>query len=630
MYHKIKNIQFIFFFFIIASLVFLSRQIQINYIKKFSDKFYIFTDPILSNPDGYHFLTQIKNQLINESSIIEKLFSNDFLTLIYVILFSLFSNISLPELIMVSSPFFVLLTFVSIYFFFNSIVDKKLALLISFTSILSEVFYFRSSVLFFDTDVLIIFFYFIILFNLSLFFKKNLTSNQFYLFSIFFLLNYILFSYHYLESIFPIIYIILLVYIFLLINQKIISKFLVLLFFFLITYFFYGDVFLIDEFLRKNEVYSSIRSNDQANLITQAESVSELQILNLFELEKVLFRFNSYGLLSILSFIGINIYIKNNLSKIILFFPFLVFLYGTLTSGIRFLIYVAPFIYFGLFYIINYVSKKLLEKYKIKTELFSYFLYSVIIFFIWNFSFASCSEGFSINCKQKYSPNPYFDKNIIKGILKFNNIDEEYNIITSPDYGYLIDYYTKTKSVANGERLAVENLYSFFYSKDKPTNKKIKEKYKIKNQNENYIYFTRDFIKWWPTITKLNSTKNDKVSQIIEFDCNKIKKKELSCVSDTGIKSVINLYKGSIDKSDLIYKVIINSKKNYSESILNKDGKVIIVFTPELKHKNLYAIFPSEFENLTFIKYFFSKISNVDIDLVEDGWPYYRTYRVNR
>ena len=73
-----------------------------------------------------------------------------------------------------------------------------------------------------------------------------------------------------------------------------------------------------------------------------------------------------------------------------------------------------------------------------------------------------------------------------------------------------------------------------------------------------------------------------------------------------------------------------NSKKNYSESILNKDGKVIIVFTPELKHKNLYAIFPSEFENLTFIKYFFSKISNVDIDLVEDGWPYYRTYRVNR
>ena len=307
MYNKFKNIQFIFFFFIIASLVFLSRQIQINYIKKFSDKFYIFTDPILSNPDGYHFLTQIKNQLINESSLTEKLFSNDLLTFIYVFLSSLFSNISLPELIMVSSPFFVLLTFVSIYFFFNSIVDKKLALLISFTSILSEVFYFRSSALFFDTDVLIIFFYFIILFNVSLFFKKNLTSNQFYLFSIFFFLNYILFSYHYLESIFPILYIILLVYIFLLIDQKKISKFLVLLLYFLITYFFYGDIFLIDEFLRKNEVYSSIRSNDQFNLITQAESVSELKILNLFELEKVLFRFNSYGLLSILSFIGIKI-----------------------------------------------------------------------------------------------------------------------------------------------------------------------------------------------------------------------------------------------------------------------------------------------------------------------------------
>ena len=84
---KYKNTVFFFFLFLISSIVFLSRQIQINYIKKFPDNYYIFTDPILSNPDAYYFLAQIKNQLVNESSLFEKLFSNDLLTFIYIILF---------------------------------------------------------------------------------------------------------------------------------------------------------------------------------------------------------------------------------------------------------------------------------------------------------------------------------------------------------------------------------------------------------------------------------------------------------------------------------------------------------------------------------------------------------------
>ena len=442
MFLKYKNTVFFFFLFLISSIVFLSRQIQINYIKKFPDNNYIFTDPILSNPDAYYFLAQIKNQLINESSLFEKLFSNDLLTFIYIFLFNILDSISLPELIVISSPYFVLLTFISIYLFFSSIVNRKLAIIISFSSILSEIFFFRSSVLFFFIDVLIIFFYFIALFNLSLFFNKNLSQKQFYLVSISFLINFILFSFHYLENIFPILFILSLTYIFILIDQKKINKFIILLFFFIVTYLFYGDIFLVDDFLSKNETYSSIKLNDNSSLISQAESVSELKILNLFQLENVLFTINTYGLLSLLSFIGIIIYIKNNLLKIILFFPFLVFFYGTLTSGVRFLIYVAPFIYFGLFYLIHYVLKKLLAKYQIKIEHLSYFFYLLAICFIWKISFASCIGNFSIACKQKYSPKPYFNKNIVKGILKFNNINEKYNIITSPDYGYLIDYYT--------------------------------------------------------------------------------------------------------------------------------------------------------------------------------------------
>ena len=84
-----------------------------------------------------------------------------------------------------------------------------------------------------------------------------------------------------------------------------------------------------------------------------------------------------------------------------------------------------------------------------------------------------------------------------------------------------------------------------------------------------------------------------------------------------------------IDKSNLTYKLIINSKKNYSERILNENGKVILVYSPELKYDNLYAIFPKEFENLIFIKYFFSIVKNSNVELIDDGWPYYRNYILN-
>ena len=53
-----------------------------------------------------------------------------------------------------------------------------------------------------------------------------------------------------------------------------------------------------------------------------------------------------------------------------------------------------------------------------------------------------------------------------------------------------------------------------------------------------------------------------------------------------------------------------------------------MVYSPELKYDNLYVVFPKEFESLIFIKYFFSKVENANVSLVDDGWPYYRTYEV--
>ena len=123
MLRKYENIIFIFVIFFTSSLVFLSRQIQINYINKFPKKFFIFNDPIF-NPDGYYFLTNIKNQLINNIGFFEKFFSKDLLTLIYLFLFDLLGDRTLPEIVMLTSPYFVLVTFFGIFFFFKSIIGK--------------------------------------------------------------------------------------------------------------------------------------------------------------------------------------------------------------------------------------------------------------------------------------------------------------------------------------------------------------------------------------------------------------------------------------------------------------------------------------------------------------------------
>ena len=93
---------------------------------------------------------------------------------------------------------------------------------------------------------------------------------------------------------------------------------------------------------------------------------------------------------------------------------------------------------------------------------------------------------------------------------------------------------------------------------------------------------------------------------------------------------MINLNNGYIGNSNLIYKIIINSKSNYIEKILNEDGKAIIVYTPDLKYQNLYAIFPKKYANSFFIKHFFSKVNNNSIELIDDGWPIYRTYKLKK
>ena len=140
---------------------------------------------------------------------------------------------------------------------------------------------------------------------------------------------------------------------------------------------------------------------------------------------------------------------------------------------------------------------------------------------------------------------------------------------------------------------------------------------------------TNDFIKWWPTIVKLSSNEVKKTPQIIQFTCKENKESILKCNSKTGITSKVNLKLGTIDEKKILNKLIIHSKNEYSEKLFHSNGSVILVYTPSLKHTNLTAIFPKESQDLLFIKYFFFNDDDENIKLIDDGWPNYRTYKVN-
>ena len=626
MFKKYENNFFIFIFFFTSILVFFSRYLQIIFVRKNKEQFYLFEDPIFINPDAYYYLGTIKNKILDNTSFFEKLLSDNFLSSLFLILHGVFNNSNILEIIMLSQPYLVVITFLSIFLFFSSLSNKFIALLSSFIYTLSDLFIARSSVLFFDTDTFNIFYFFSILYVISLYFKEDLSRKNFYLLSLIVLILFFLFSFHYSKSVFSILFFFILSFSFFFIKQRKVDLFVVLFLFILISLFFYGNG-LIESTLTLNEAYSSGQAIEDNKLVSISSTVSELKLLSVLEIEKLLFYKSFNGLFLFLSVGGIVLFIKNNLKKFIFLIPFFIFGYLSLTKGMRFLIYTAPYIYFGIFYLLNFISYKFKAIFGYRTS--KKIIYVFLFVLIWQNSFASCKNYFKGQCSQTSNIKPYFNKNIVKGIIRIKNFSDSFNIISAWDYGYLIDFYSNSKFELNPGMAFKKNKFDIFYSNKDLNRKKIQSEFNFKNQADNYIFLTNDFIKWWPTIAKLNSNEDEKTPQIIQFSCKENEKRILKCNSKTGIKTEVNLKFGTIDEKKILYKLITHSKNGYSEKLFNSEGSVILIYTPSLRHTNLTAIFPKEFEDLFFIKYFFFNNYNENIKLVDDSWPNYRTYKVN-
>lgn len=625
-----NNIFFTFLFLITFVLVYLSRSFQIDFIKNNPNLFYIFDEPIFTNPDAYFFLNNIKEQILSQNTFFEKLFTSDLLTGIFVFIYYQFENISLPEIVFIFSPYFVLICFFSTFLFFSILgKNSNLALLTSFAFVLSNIVVTRSSALYFDTDILNLFLFFLILYFFGKLYDDKISEKELLVYSLLIIFFNAIFIYHYPKEIFSLIFLFMMIVTFCVIENKILNKVSILILFSsTILVCFNG---LENFFINLNEKHSIYTNSQVSNQMVNSpisETVGELKKYSIFEIEKFLFSKNLGGFCLFLSMVGISIFSYLNKRKIILFLPVFIFLYLTYKFGIRFIIYIIPYIYFGFFFLIylflNFINVLLKKKFsKIKN------LFLILgIICSWNLSIASCHNFVSNNCNLKLSIEPYFDTEIVKGIVKFNNLEDEYNIITSLDYGYLIDYYTNSSFHTNPGHAFVENKYSIFFSETKITNSNLKDELGISNNHNNYLFLTKDFIEWWPTINNFYRKKEDEGSIILGFSCIKSDKLIMYCISKDGLKSQINLENGAVDGSRIIYKVITYNGENTKENIINKEGLLTIVYSPRSRSDNLFAIFPRKYDEKNFIKYFMYSKYDKHIRLIENNWPHYKILEI--
>ena len=538
----------------------------------------------------------------------------------------IFDGLNLPELVFLSSPYFVILLFLSIFFLFKNISNKYLAVLVSFLTLFSSVIFFRTSVLFLDTDVLNLTFFFLILFLISLLLDKEVHLKNYYIILISIILLNQIFAFHYPKPIFSIIFFIMTTFSVFLTKIGNKQKLIFLSLFFLTILARYGFSFYqetIDLLLtyQGGQIISETTGNSLSS------SVSELKLYSIFEIEKFIFYRNYYGVAIIFSLVGLLIFLLQKKSKIILFLPFIVFTYLTFNIGIRFIVYVIPFFYFGFLYTVYYSFYLLKQKVGFSSEILEIVFSILIIFYIWN-NYYLLKGLFYKKVEINYTYKPYFNKEIVKGIIKTNNISNDYNLYTAWDYGYLISYYSKSKNHLHPGDAFKNSKFKIFYSKQKVDNALINQQFDTKEKNENYLFVTKDFIKWWPTINDIYKSKDDVESNIIVFNCNIQKNNILKCKSKEGIQSTIDIEKGEIDGSKILHKLITNIGNSSVARIFNEDGSVLIVYSPELKKNNIYAIFPKIYNNKNFIRYFFEAKSDKNLELVDNNWPYYRTYKV--
>ena len=95
---------------------------------------------------------------------------------------------------------------------------------------------------------------------------------------------------------------------------------------------------------------------------------------------------------------------------------------------------------------------------------------------------------FKGQCNQTSNIKPYFNKKVVKGIIRINNFSESFNIISAWDYGYLIDFYSNSKFELNPGMAFRKNKFDIFYSNKDINSKIFQSEFNLKIRIKFYFF----------------------------------------------------------------------------------------------------------------------------------------------
>ncbi|MEF3254238.1 MAG: hypothetical protein K6348_01535 [Deferribacterales bacterium] len=582
----------------------------------------------------YKYRVEADNLLVFMINKFGKLIVNYYLSSIYIVI--------------ITSSLFI----IPLFLYFYSIAGPSVAILSAFMTTFSYAYFYRTFLGRVDTDALNLFFPFIISYLIYLITKINGVKR--YILAVFMGLNGYLFMWWYKYPGFILIYAFLM-FIYLIINRMGILKTIILTSIFVvcsdpryfligldnIKYFVFGSKYFAGEGIKD----SGIVWPNIAEFIgeTQRKGVNEIFI-----------HASGNSIIGVVGLIGMFIMLLKKKSSIIPLSPILVLGLISFKSGLRFTMYLSPFVYAGLGYLIYFLSEYFFRNVaKIFEQYVKYFanIASTIISIITSVFLFIYFSGVM------YKPVPSVPIKMQNVMLELKDILGNGGVIyTWWDYGYVYQDLTNVATyhdggiqgksrgyfislgLADGSQQKLYNIISYFdhkgfgmfEGKQKVDIYKILadiETYDKKVMNKNiYIAVSYDmvskfdginfFAKWDFKNKTSNYTDYEKVECYIKDNIIKCNGKE------------VDLDRGVWEEEQLGKIFIVNKDTILKEYDYKNNGRILQIVLdgdkPFFSYLADEEIFKSNFNQL----YFFDKYDNNLFEKVYDRFPMIRVYRV--
>ena len=392
-----------------------------------------------------------------------------------------------------------------------------------------------------------------------------------------------------------------------------------------------------------------ITDQSGASLIAKSGlKVGELQVSEFTKWPLILFEWKyhwAYGLILIaLSLIGNSFWLLSDIKKLSAYFIPFIFIPMSFFVGDRFYIYIIPIFWFGLFYVI----KVYMTKIRVNTHVAAFIaiLFTCAVFSS-HYS-PRCFFVFEKTCHAKVTlfrfPTPD-----VTNAVKFANedlIQENNTLLAWWDYGHYLALHTKFNLVFNpgnqfggttrnfidavlldDEVVAHQKLKDLNQYNYNTANKKLKT-------NKIYILVNRDFIYKIPSFYEASSnekiTMHKKEKAINPLACQKKSADEMWCN-----KELINYRNGTVNQSPGIFKIIYldHQGKFLNEKILNKQGTSTLVHWSlgkdgkDITQNNI--MIPKWMSETILMKLYLGQFNPKLFKLVSNHFPDARIYELN-